>query len=195
MNTLSVPKTPLILASTSVYRKAQLSQLGCEFQTAKPICDEDAVKAQIKDPLRLATTLAKMKAESLALDDNCVIGGDQVGSLGELILGKPKTFEKACEQLEKMSGQFHQLITAVCVIHKKNLYPIIDITTLEMRKLSSQEIEEYVRRDEPLDCAGSYKIEKSGIALFNKIETEDFTAIQGLPLMKLAKVLRTVGIL
>lgn len=184
---------PLILASTSVYRKQQLSQLGFTFEANRPVCDEDAVKARIKDPVELATTLAKMKAESLATADNCVIGGDQVGALGELILGKPKTFEKACEQLEKMSGRTHQLITAVCVIFKGKAYPILDVTTLHMRKLSRAEIEDYVRRDDPLDCAGSYKIEKSGIALFDKIESEDFTAIQGLPLMKLSKTLREIG--
>lgn len=186
-------KTPLILASTSIYRRAQLSQLGYAFDVQKPDCDEDAVKAQIKDPIALATSLAAMKAKSLATNENCVIGGDQVGALGELILGKPKTFEKACEQLSRMSGKSHQLITAVCVLFKNQAYPILDITTLHMRKLSDQEIADYVNRDQPLDCAGSYKIEKSGIALFEKIETEDFTAIQGLPLMKLAKVLRDCG--
>ncbi len=148
--------TPLILASTSPYRKELIEKLGLPFSVSKPICDEDAAKLRIKDPLLLAATLAREKALSLATDQNCVIGGDQVVCLGNEILGKPGSFIKACEQLQKMQGKSHQLITALCVIFKLQEFPILDVTEIRMRKLSAQQIENYVKRDQPLDCAGSW---------------------------------------
>jgi septum formation protein len=185
--------TPLVLASTSPYRRELIEKLGLPFRTIKPICDEEAFKARIPNPVELATTLALEKAQSLATPDNCVIGGDQVAALGSEILGKPGSFEKACQQLEKMQGRTHQLITAINVIHKGVPHAILDITEIEMRPLSRPQIEEYVRRDQPLDCAGSYKIEKSGLVLVQKLRTEDFSAIQGVPLIRLSNLLSHLG--
>ncbi len=185
--------TPLVLASTSPYRRELLEKLGLSFQSKAPICDEDAWKKKLPDPVELATTLARLKAESLATNDNCVIGGDQVAALGTEILGKPGTFEKACEQLGKMQGRTHRLITAVHVIFKGQHHPILDITEIEMKSLSLEQIQNYVRRDQPLDCAGSYKIEKSGLVLVRQLKTQDFSSIQGLPLIALSNLLSKLG--
>lgn len=185
--------TPLVLASTSPYRRELIEKLGLPFQTAKPLCDEEAYKALIRDPVELATTLAFEKARSLATPDNCVIGGDQVAALGSEILGKPGTFEKACVQLEKMQGRTHRLITAINVIHQGVPNAILDVTDIELRPLSREQIENYVRRDQPLDCAGSYKIEKSGLVLVQKLRTDDFSAIQGVPLIQLSNLLTQLG--
>jgi septum formation protein len=185
--------TPLVLASTSPYRKELLEKLGLPFQAQAPNCDEEAYKARLRDPVELATTLARLKAESLATSENCVIGGDQVAALGNEILGKPGSFEKACEQLAKMQGRAHRLITALHVIHKGAHHPILDITEIHMRALDRQQIESYVRRDQPFDCAGSYKIEKSGLVLVQQLKTEDFSSIQGVPLIALTNLLAKLG--
>jgi septum formation protein len=185
--------TPLVLASTSPYRRELLQKLGLPFTAAAPNCDEDHYKKLIKDPVELATTLARLKAESLATPDNCVIGGDQVAALDSEILGKPGSFEKACEQLMKMQGRTHRLITALHVVDRGIGHPILDITEIEMRPLTGAQIENYVRRDQPLDCAGSYKIEKSGLVLVRDLRTKDFSSIQGVPLIALTNLLSQLG--
>jgi septum formation protein len=192
---------PLLLASTSPYRRELLGKLGLAFEAKAPICNEESFKKSIKDPVTLASTLAFEKAKSLANSQNIVIGGDQLVALvtdalnekHPVILGKPKTFEKACEQLTTLSGNTHELITAVCVIAGGEATPLLNTTRLSMRKLTAAEIENYVRLDQPLDAAGSYKIEKSGLTLFEKIECEDFSAIQGLPLLALTSLLSEWG--
>jgi septum formation protein len=122
-----------------------------------------------------------------------VIGGDQVAALDSEILGKPGSFEKACEQLMKMQGRTHRLITALHVVHGGIGHPILDITEIEMRPLTRAQIENYVRRDQPLDCAGSYKIEKSGLVLVRDLRTKDFSSIQGVPLIALTNLLEKLG--
>ncbi len=189
--------TPIVLASTSPYRRELLQKLALPFTAQAPSCDEDHYKQLIKDPVELATTLARLKAESLSTAQNCVIGGDQVAALGSgvssEILGKPGSFEKACEQLMKMQGRTHRLITALHVIHQGQHHPLLDITEIEMRPLTRQQIENYVRHDQPLDCAGSYKIEKSGLALVRHLRTQDFSSIQGVPLIALGNLLEHLG--
>lgn len=183
----------LILASTSKYRSELLSRLGLPFESKSPLFDEDSYKNQGLEPVVLAQTLARKKAESLAGPDLCVIGGDQLVSFEGHVLGKPHTFEKACDTLAAMSGKTHELITAVHVITPSGHWDILDRTRLTLRNLSREQIENYVRADQPLDCAGSYKIEKRGISLFSQIESQDFTAIQGLPLIALTRILTEVG--
>lgn len=185
---------PLVLASTSPYRLELLKKLGLDFTTAAPQCDEDFYKAQIKDPYQLANRLAEEKASSLAKADICVIGGDQLVHLnGNQILGKPKTFEKAFEQLTSMQGKTHYLITAICVVSGGKKHSFTNTTEIQMRPLSSEQIQSYLELDQPFDCAGSYKIEKSGLTLIEKMVCEDFSAIQGIPLIQLIKVLSGLG--
>lgn len=183
----------LILASTSKYRAELLGRLGLPFESQSPAFDEESYKSKGLDPVTLAQTLARKKAESLAGPDLCAIGGDQLVSFEGRVLGKPHTFEKACQSLAEMSGKTHELVTAVHVISPKQSWDILDRTVLTMRSLTTQQIENYVRADQPLDCAGSYKIEKRGISLFAKIQSQDFTAIQGLPLIELTRILTEVG--
>lgn len=185
--------TPLVLASTSPYRRELIEKLGLPFEAKAPLCDEEAFKKQIRDPVQLASTLAEEKAKSLSTFENCVIGGDQIVALGPEILGKPGSFEKACEQLKKMQGSTHRLITAIHVIHKGTPHSILDIAEIEMRELDGEEIFNYVQRDQPFDCAGSYKIEKSGLVLMKQIRCHDFSAIQGVPLIRLTNLMVTLG--
>lgn len=188
----------LILASTSPYRKELLSRLGIAFQQWAPQCNEDDFKAQIKDPHLLAKTLARKKAESLlapaTTGNPIIIGGDQIVALENEIIGKSGSSQKAEEQLWKMQGKTHELITAIAVVTPERNFEFTDVTRLTMRKLSREQIKRYINADQPFDCAGSYKIEKLGISLFEKIESADFTAIQGIPLIELANVLIECGL-
>ena len=109
------------------------------------------------------------------------------------IFGKPGTFEHALDQLAAMAGRTHDLITALAVWHEGRMYRHTDVTTLHMRVLDREAITRYVAADCPLDCAGSYKLEERGIILFERIETEDHTAITGLPLIALTTILSEVG--
>jgi septum formation protein len=185
----------LILASTSPYRKIQLQRLYQDFSTERPLVDEDAYKAQIPDPELLARRLAQLKAENVfeRHPNDLVIGGDQVASFQGKILGKPHTFEKALEQLSLMQGQSHQLFTALHLKGPRISLDILEVTTLTMRPLTTQEIDAYLKKDQPYDCAGSYKIEESGIKLFSQIVGEDKEAIMGVPLMKLQTHLLNLG--
>jgi septum formation protein len=185
----------LILASTSPYRKIQLQRLYADFSTEKPQVDEEAYKAQIPDPELLARRLAQLKAENVFERHpmDLVIGGDQVASFQGKILGKPHTHEKALEQLALMQGQSHQLFTALHLKGPRISLDILEVTTMTMRPLTTQEIDSYLKKDKPYDCAGSYKIEESGIKLFSQIAGEDKEAIMGVPLMKLQTHLLNLG--
>ena len=126
-----------------------------------------------------------------------VIGSDQVCALGPTILGKPATAARAEQQLAQLAGRTHRLLTAVAIVHRSGELAqndeFLDDTALTMRPLCSDEIARYVAADQPLDCAGSYKIEGLGIALFQSVETRDATAIIGLPLLELSTLLRRLG--
>lgn len=187
-------KKQLILGSTSKYRYELLSRLGRPFSVAAPRIDEDKEKDPSLPPQALAERLAYLKAQSLAGENLIIIGGDQLVALDGSIIGKAHTKERAIEQLLAMEGKPHELITAICVIDGSQVYRHTDVTRLFMKKLGRDKIEKYVLLDEPLDCAGSYKIEKHGIALFDRIESQDFTAIQGLPLIALNKIIENIGL-
>jgi septum formation protein len=180
----------LVLASTSKYRQAQLKQLGLEFTAEKPLIDEEREKDPTLGPQALAEKLAFLKAKSLAAPGFVVIGGDQLVAHRGRILGKPHTRERAVEQLLEMAGEAHELITAICVFDGDTWTPHTDITRLYMKPLTLAQAERYVDLDSPLDCAGAYKIEQHGMMLFEKIESQDFSAIQGLPLLALSQILR-----
>lgn len=184
----------LVLASTSKYRQELLKQLGLPFEAQKPLIDEEAEKDPSLNPQKLAEKLAFLKAQSLKAPGTIVLGGDQLVAHRGKILGKPHTRERAIEQLLEMQDSKHELITAICVFDGDKAIPYTDITTLHMKPLTRVQVERYVDLDQPLDCAGAYKIEKHGMMLFDKIESEDFSAIQGLPLLRLAKILKDSGI-
>jgi septum formation protein len=185
----------LVLASSSPYRKQLLERFGLPFECVAPKVDEDAVEKKETSPIAIARALAKAKAAAVAdgRKSAVVIGSDQVVALGEEVFGKPGNAAAAQEQLQKLQGKEHLLITAVAVHHGKDVAEFVDVTTMRMRALDKKAIARYVERDEPLDCSGAYRIERCGIALFDKIQGEDHTAIMGLPLLKLAAVLRDHG--
>jgi septum formation protein len=200
VRTLHVAPEPLILASTSKYRKELVERLHIKFETRAPLADEAALKTQWEPlglgPERLAELLAIAKAESLSAThpNSWIIGSDQLVDLDGEILGKQPDFASACDQLMKLSGREHRLITAVALAHSAHKTELFtDITRITFRKLSRAEIERYVEIEKPYDCAGTYKIEGLGVRLISSLETADPTAIIGLPLIRLSEELRLRG--
>ena len=165
------------------------------FRCLAPRFEESSVSLDGKDPREAAELLARGKAESIAATEPgaTIIGCDQLVSFEGRIIGKPGTMERAIEQLEAMAGRTHELITAIVVIQGVESVCHIDFTRLWMRPLTRPELKRYAAHDQPVDCAGSYKIEERGIVLFEKIETEDHTAITGLPLIALVGFLPQFG--
>lgn len=203
---LSLPALPaplLVLASTSRYRVELLSRLGVPYRAVAHGCDERAVDATVpREPAesydaRIALTLAIAKADSLAAEhpEALILGSDQVVCRDGEIFGKPGTAEAACAQLGRLAGREHRIVTAVSLrvpggVHRSH----VDVHTMRMRPLTAEAIARYVARDEPLDCAGSYRIESLGIALFEAIEGADHTAIMGLPLTAVVALLNSAGL-
>lgn len=187
-----MPPPPLLLASTSPYRRALLERLGLAFAVAPPRCDEEALKDPRLGPEEQAAALAQAKAASL-IDlhpEHLIIGSDQLVALDQQVLGKPGGRDQALAQLLALAGRAHRLITALSVWHAGSWRHHLDIATLHMRPLSRDEAERYLDADQPFDCAGSYKLEQRGIALFEGIEAADHSAITGLPLLALCGILR-----
>jgi septum formation protein len=186
----------LILASSSRYRQELLARLGFTFRAFAPPVDEAALREPSWSPRETAERLALAKAESLALlhPKAIIIGADQVVSCAGQILGKPGTREAALEQLTLLQGRQHQLLTALVVLRGAERFPHTDVTELTMRSLTPAELAAYVDADEPFDCAGAYKLECRGITLFERIRSDDHTAIVGLPLIALTSILRRCGL-
>ena len=182
----------LILASTSRYRRDLLQRLGVPFDCIAPEADE----ARLPDEpaSAMATRLARLKAEAVAARHPraLVIGSDQVALRGQDILGKPGTVERCREQLRASSGREVVFLTAVHVIDGMagRTESHVDRTVVKFRELSDAEIDRYIERDQPLDCAGGFKAEALGIALFDRIESVDPTGLTGLPLSWLCGALR-----
>ena len=195
MQSLNLQKLKLILASTSTYRSNLLSRLGIPFECVDPGVNEEKIKTGGFSPRTLCEKLALLKASTVykSRANSLVIGGDQMVNLEGEILGKPETPDVAILQLMKMSGKVHELVTSTALVDEDGEFIFTDIARLRMRALSQNEIERYVDADRPLNCAGSYKLETMGIALFDSIECQDHTAIVGLPLLKLAGYLRKKG--
>ncbi len=184
----------LVLASTSPYRRSLLERLRVPFTTASPKVDE--LPRPSESPRALAQRLAVAKAEAVAKlhPGAWVIGADQVAECDDDILGKPGTPERARMQLAVCSGRVVTFHTAVRLMNSVgHAHTHVDVTRVKFRVLASEEIERYVELDQPLDCAGSFRSEGLGIVLFERIETEDPTALVGLPLLWLGGALRKVG--
>jgi septum formation protein len=183
----------LILGSSSAYRAQLLSRFGIAFETCKPDVDESPLPNET--PSDLAKRLAKSKAMHVAKLNPlaCVIGSDQVAELNGSSLGKPGHFENAVQQLSDCSGQSVNFITSVCVTYRDQCIEFSDLTRVIFRSLNRLEIERYLHAERPYDCAGSFKCEGLGISLFERIESNDPTALIGLPLIALSKALRDAG--
>ena len=184
----------LILASKSPYRKALLERLGAEFETKNSEYDESPLKKEIKDPVELSRKLSEAKAMAVSpKEDEIVIGSDQVCVFEGKILGKPGNLERAAAQLKSMAGKEHRLITSYALVGTDTRIIKTNTTTLKMRNLDDLQIKKYLTADNPVDCAGAYKLELKGISLMENIETTDHTAITGLPLIELANDLIKLG--
>jgi septum formation protein len=185
----------LVLGSTSTYRRTLLERLGIPFTTAAPIVDETPLPGEA--PIDIAHRLARAKAEAVAQRQSkaFVIGSDQLAVCGQDVLGKPGSAERAIAQLRKLSGQRVTFYTSVHVVNSVTggNESHLDATTVHFRSLTDQEIESYVARDKPFHCAGGFKIESLGVALFTRVESQDPTALIGLPLIWLAGALRRAG--
>ena len=186
---------PLILASTSRYRAALLERFGLRFNTASPAVDEAELPGE--SPRSRAARLSDAKAQEVAAryPEAVIIGGDQVAALGERILRKPGNAANCRDQLRLLSGsaaEFHTACTVRCVAAGVEITHL-DTTTVIFRTLADAEIDRYVEREQPFDCAGGFKAEALGITLFERMQSEDPTAIVGLPLIWLASALRTAG--
>lgn len=186
----------VILASTSSYRKQQLERLNISFSTMTPNVDEEPLKSEKLDHVQLSRKLSLLKARAIgdSNSDTTVIGGDQVASFNGEILSKPKTKEKAFEQLKLLSGNQHQLITSLAIMSEGKEYIHTCIAEMNMRKLPDEQIKRYIEVDEPLQSCGSYRLEALGISLFEKIDCDDFSSIVGIPLMWTASTLSKLGI-
>jgi septum formation protein len=189
------PQPPLILASTSPYRRELLERLGVPFAVEAPDVEEAQLAGE--PPTERALRLAAAKAEAVALrhPGAVVIGSDQVAAAGGMILDKPGTVERACQQLRHLAGSQARFHTACAVRWHNTGFSVnhLDTVTVSVRDLTTDEISAYVAREQPLNCAGSFKSEGLGIALFSRIESEDPTALVGLPLIWLAGALRQAG--
>lgn len=190
------PAVPLILASTSAYRRALLERLGLSFECVAPGTDERSLTGEPADALALR--LARLKAEAVASRrPGCiVIGSDQIALRGQDILGKPGTVERCTDQLLQSSGREVAFLTAVHVVDGRSgrAESHLDRTVVRFRTLRPDEIARYIAADSPLDCAGGFKAESLGIALFERIDSADPTALTGLPLIWLCGALRRAGI-
>lgn len=201
----------IILASKSPYRIAQLKDFGLKFRALRPTIDEEQLKAyffrnmkrppkrgDVVDmhlPNRLSRFLAAKKAESLALlhPDHVIIAADQLVNYQGEVMGKPKSPARAEAMLRKMSGKPHELITSLCVISHGRVFRRTVTAKIHLRKLTDEEIKLYVKRDNPVDCAGAYKFEQSGLSLVERMSVTDPSSLIGLPLMALHKILRNLG--
>ncbi|HUN71675.1 MAG TPA: nucleoside triphosphate pyrophosphatase [Steroidobacteraceae bacterium] len=185
----------LILASTSPYRRALLERLGIPFTAMPPGTPEDPVAGELPPDRAVRLAVAKAHAIAARRPDAVVIGSDQVAAVGSNILDKPGDAARCRAQLTAASGSSARFHTACAVIAGRAGIRMvhIDTTTVFFRSLSQEEIERYVVRERPFDCAGGFRAEGLGISLFESIESKDPTALIGLPLIWLAAALRRCG--
>jgi septum formation protein len=193
----AMPTVPrLILASTSRYRRELLERLRLPFAVEAPGVDEAARPGEAAAPLALRLAAEKAQAVARRHADAVVIGSDQVAELDGELIGKPHTHERACEQLRAMSGRIVNFHTALAVVQLELGVVLRDLAPVRVRfrELSDAQIEHYLRTEQPYDCAASARSEALGIALLDSIESDDPTALIGLPLIRTCAMLRAVGI-
>jgi septum formation protein len=196
LNPILAWRMDIILASTSPYRRRLLERLQLPFRCVPPITDETPLPHEA--PAALAARLAHAKAESIAMlhPTALVIGSDQVASIDGSIIGKPGNFRSASTQLRSSSGRemlFYTAITLISPNHSQQRSHIEQFS-VHFRTLSDSQISNYLCREHPYDCAGSFKAEGLGIALFERLTGDDPTSLEGLPLIKLTALLGELGV-
>jgi len=182
----------LVLGSTSPFRKSILEKLQLPFECAKPNIDETPLENET--PQALVKRLAIEKAMAVASDfpNALIIGSDQVAVCGNEILGKPHTFENGVKQLTKFSGKAVTFYTGLCLYNNasKKTTALVEPFTVHFNELTQSEITNYLNKEQPYNCAGSFKSEGLGICLFKKLEGDDPNTLIGLPLIKLVALLK-----
>lgn len=191
------PEKPrLVLGSTSPFRRQLLEQIGVSFEIASPEIDESRLPGE--GPADLVLRLAEAKARAVAASHphSLVIGSDQVACVEGRILGKPGTHDRARAQLQEASGRRVSFYTGLCLLNTDSGYcqSICEPFHVYFRALGPEQIERYLRRERPYNCAGSFKSEGLGIALFERLEGDDPNALIGLPLIRLISMLAAEGI-
>jgi septum formation protein len=186
----------IVLASTSHYRAELLQRIIPNFERAAPATDETPVPGESPEVRAKRLAVAKAHAVAALHHDALVIGSDQVAALDNVVLHKPGDIQTAHQQLRASSGKHVDFFTGLCVEDGRDGHrqTAVDHTRVIFRELGEAEIKRYVALENPLDCAGSFKSEGAGIALFERIETADPTALIGLPLIALARMLRAAGV-
>ncbi|MGH8282656.1 MAG: Maf family protein [Gammaproteobacteria bacterium] len=186
----------IILASSSPYRRALLERLGLAFRYAAPSLDEMPHNGET--PQIMVRRLARAKVQTVATRyaGSIIIGSDQVAALDGVILGKPGSHERAVAQLTALSGQSVLFFTGLCVLDTRTQQSQehLDQTRVRFRSLSAAEVEHYLYAEQPYNCAGSFKSEGLGIGLLESVESQDPTALIGLPLITLCRFLREAGV-
>lgn len=184
----------LILASSSPFRRALLNRLNIEFACHNPDIDETAKPGETPEALVARLSVEKARKILGTHRDAIIIGSDQVSVNDGNILGKPGDVESAVQQLTNASGKTVQFITGLAVLKGEQIQQTLVTTSVKFRALTETEIRAYIAADQPLNCAGSFKSEALGISLFESIQSDDPTALEGLPLIKLCEFLRQLGV-
>jgi MAF protein len=186
----------LVLASTSPFRRTLLEKLQVPFETLSPDIDESRRKDETPESLVIRLSESKARAGAQEYPDALIIGSDQVAVCGDEVLGKPGSHEKACQQLARLSGQRVDFLTGLCLYDASSDAARTDMVTytVTFRQLSPDQIERYLRAEQPYNCAGSFKSEALGISLFEAMQGDDPNALIGLPLIRLVSWLNEAGI-
>lgn len=186
----------LVLASSSPARTRILQQLRLPFDTVTPDIDETPLSGE--NTIDYVTRLSLQKARVVAPQhpDSLVIGSDQACTLNGLIMGKPGTIESACKHLKMCSGQWLEFHTGLALINTQSgkEHSHVEKFTVKFRQLSDEEIRAYVQLDQPLNCAGCFKVEAAGISLFEALEGQDYNSLLGLPVIALVSLLKAEGL-
>jgi len=186
----------LVLASASPYRRELLSRLALPFSVQASHLDESSLAAEA--PVSLVRRLAEQKARALAASypQHLIIGSDQVAVLGDAILGKPHSMDNAIRQLQAASGKRVDFLTGLALFNSKNGQVQVDCVpfSVQFRRLSDEVIQRYLEREQPFDCAGSFKSEGLGVSLFRSTQGEDASSLMGLPLIRLVDMLLAEGV-
>lgn len=187
---------PLVLASTSPYRSALLARLCLHFTTATPAVDESPHPGESPQVLVLRLAEAKARAVARAFPDALIIGSDQVACIDDRILGKPGDRQRAIAQLEQASGRCVVFQTGLCLLNAVTgrAQTLVEPFRVHFRPLTRARIEAYLDREAPYNCAGSFKSEGLGVALFDRLEGDDPSALIGLPLIRLITLLASEGL-
>ena len=186
----------LVLASTSPFRRALLEKLQIPFETLSPEVDETQHNNESPQTLVMRLSEAKARAGAETFPDALIIGSDQVAVCGDEVLGKPGNHENACRQLARLSGHRVEFLTGLCLFDATSGKARTDLVTyaVTFRKLTAEQIDRYLRAEQPYNCAGSFKSEALGISLFEAMHGDDPNALIGLPLIRLVSWLNDAGL-